>query len=192
MTNPYSATYRTAFNYFKEAVEEEFGIRIVFNSEEEKVFKEFYTYVSEEVENKIFLRHSSKKIIEYINNIIKDTPTEITIESHDSKTNLVYYKFSQKNFDIIIVIPTSQIKRRITKRYERIDKLKIDYQKINMSIRANWVHYIDGLLLRDINRNSIQIYVTIHDCFIVDFLNVSNFIVNANKQSNIKIFENTN
>jgi hypothetical protein len=66
---------------------------------------------------------------------------------------------------------------------------KIDHEKILISIRANWIHYIDGLLVRDINNNSKYIYITIHDCFCIDILNVSNFIITANNQSNKKIFK---
>lgn len=190
MTNPYSATYTTAFNYFKEAVEEQIGIEINFGSEEEKVFKRFYNFISTEVEDKYFLKNNSKKMVEYIKKLMKDSKREIIIESHDAKTNLVYYKLTPKNYDLIITIPSKQTKKRITKKYEQIDKLRIDYEKIATAIRANWIHYIDALLLRDINRASKKIYITIHDCFIVDPLNVSNFILIANQESNKRVFKN--
>lgn len=191
MTSPYAATYLTAFNYFKEAVEENFNIKIEFKSEEEYAFKRFYNFIKEDVENKYFLKHNSKDILEYIKSFIEnDCKTGIKIETHDSETNLIYYKLIPKNYDLEISIPHLNVKKRITKRYEILDKLKIDLNKVLTAIRANWVHYIDALLVRDINRNSKQVYLTIHDCFLVDFLSISDFIIIANEQSNVKIFEN--
>jgi hypothetical protein len=190
MTNPYSATYLTAFNYFKQAVEETFKTKIEFGSNEELAFKRFYEFISKEVEDNFFLKNNSKNIIDYIKNLVKESDPQIIIESHDSKTNFVYYKLNSKSFDLIITIPTQMIKKRITKKYETIDKLKIDYDKIAISIRANWVHYIDGLLVRDIIRDSNKVFISIHDCFIVDPFSISEFIILANRQSNIKIFEN--
>jgi uncharacterized protein YlxP (DUF503 family) len=192
MTNPYSAAYITAFNYFKIAVKEHFNINIDFGSDEEIAFKSFYKFISTEVEDNFFLANNSKKIVNYIKETIKNNNKELVIESHDSKTNMIYYKLIVKNYDLIITIPNKQIKKRITKKYEEIDEFTVDYKKMARSIRANWVHYIDALLLRDINRNSKKNYITIHDCFIVDFLSVSEFIIIANEQSNIKIFENYN
>lgn len=54
MTNPYSATYMTAFDYFNEEVEKIFDIKFEYGSEEEKYFKKFYNFVDKEVELSIF------------------------------------------------------------------------------------------------------------------------------------------
>jgi hypothetical protein len=137
MTNPYSATYITAFNYFKNSVEDEFGIIINFGSEEEKSFKNFYSYISSEVENEFFLKNSSKKILEYVDELLKKTEKKIIIESHDSSADMIYYKLISKEWDLIITIPTTSVNKRITKKYEKIDKINIDRDKIALSIRAN-------------------------------------------------------
>jgi hypothetical protein len=189
MTNPYAATYLTAFNYFGESVKKNANIDINFGSELEIAFKSFYKFISEEVENNYFLKNNSKHMVGYIKNILQDNRKEIIIESHDSRSNMVYYKLIPKNFDLIIMVPGKSIKRRITKKYLEVSELEMDYSKMARSIRANWVHYTDALLLRDINRLSNKTFLTIHDCFIVDFLSVSNFIETANKAINIKIFQ---
>jgi hypothetical protein len=188
MTNPYAAVYMTAFAYFRDAVKERTGLSIDYGSKEEVAFKRFYKFISTEVEDRFFLKNNSKKIVEHIKNILSENNEEIIVKSHDSYSNMIYYKMVSKSYDLIIVVPAKD-KKRITKKYEKFNNLNIDHQKIARSIRANWVHYIDALLIRDINRNSKKIYITIHDCFIVDCLSVSDFIINANNQSSIKIFE---
>jgi hypothetical protein len=116
---------------------------------------------------------------------------KIIIESHDSHSDLIYYKLDAKNFDITISITNDGTKKskRITKNNKEIINFVIDKAKIKQSLRANWTHYTDALYIRDINKIMKFNYITIHDCFVIDFLNVSNFIICANDQYNIKIFE---
>jgi hypothetical protein len=153
------------------------------------MFKKFYNFVETTVEQKYFLKNNSKLIIDDIKKkIIDNSEKDILIKSHDSKTNLIYYKLTPKNFDLIITVENK--KKRITKKYFQMDQSKPDYNKIFQSIRANIVHYADGLLVRDINRDCKDIYITIHDCFLVDCISVSKFIISANNQSNKKVIEN--
>lgn len=189
MTSPYSARYITSFGYFKEAVKENFNVDIGFGSHEEKIFKKFYSFISTKMETTYFLKHNSTEVIKLIDKAQEKKDECFIIASHDSSSNLKYYKLVSKNFDVILKMPGKSITKRITKRYQQIDKQQIDYGKIKSSIRANWVHYIDALLLRDINNCLSSPCLTIHDCFMVGNLEVSNFIIVANKQSNIKIFE---
>jgi hypothetical protein len=66
MTNPYSARYITAFEYFKEGVFEKFTIKIEYGDEYEISFKDFYNFIEENVEDQYFLENNSKNIIKYI------------------------------------------------------------------------------------------------------------------------------
>ena len=190
MTYPYSAKYITAFTYFKESVSAQFSYEINFGDKYEILFKSFYKFISKEMEEKFFLKNNSKVLLEITKELKKSSVKEFIIESHDSKTNLIYYKTKLKQFDLIIKIKKTDLEyiKRETKKYYDIDFKKIDVDKLSLAIRANWIHYIDGLLIRDINSNSKQIYVTIHDAVLVDFLNIENFLLNANAQINKKIF----
>lgn len=55
------------------------------------------------------------------------------------------------------------------------------------------MHFADALLLRDINKEIFKengfYYLTVHDCFLVDFTNISNFILVANKKANLNVFK---
>jgi hypothetical protein len=136
MTNPYSAAYITAFDYFKEAVLETTNTKINFGSEEEISFKRFYKFISQEVEDNYFLANNSKKIIMYVKQLFEKGTEDIKLNEHDSSTNLVYYILDNKTYDFIIVIPNKQ-KKRITKKHKTLNLSKIDHEKILISIRAN-------------------------------------------------------
>jgi hypothetical protein len=65
MTNPYSARYVTAFDYFKDAVFDNYKTKIEYGDNNEKLFKKFYKFIDNEMETSYFLAHSSKKMINY-------------------------------------------------------------------------------------------------------------------------------
>ena len=96
-------------------------------------------------------------------------------------------KYQSKNFDIIVNIEKLSFKKRYTKKNYEINLNLLDKKKTEISIRANWAHAIEGGYTRDINENTRTIYFTIHDCFMVDSLEVSNFIAVANR--NFKLNE---
>ena len=186
MTHPYAAKYITAFKYFQLSVKEEFNIDIDYKSPEEIIFKRFYKFISTEVEDKFFLKNNSKKMVELLNNKFEGNTKRI-IEEYDSKTNLTYFKFINKNFDYIIKLPENK-RIRITKTNYILSN-EIDFKKMQTSFRANWVQYSDALYARDIIMSFPEARITIHDCVITDILSVSIFIEIANEKSNRKIFE---
>lgn len=189
MTNPYSAVFLTAFNYFRTAVEEVFNKKINIGDEIYVEFQNFYKFVENELEVNLFLKTRSNRILKHLTtNLLKNK--EIIIESHDARTNLIYYKMKQKSWDLIITIKHKNLKKRKIKKFEEIDKLTIDVRKIEQSLRANIVHYADALLVRDINKNFNYCFLTVHDCFMIDMFNVNDFIWIANQCINNNVFEN--
>ena len=188
MTNPYSAKYLTAFQYFSEACKEHHNITVCFGSNEEIAFKDFYNYVSTKAED-LFLEKRSSELVDYINTKLQgaDVSTSLVLKSNDSRMNLIYFKLKTKTFDIVIRLPNG-IFKRITKKYEIPDETEIDYKKITQAVRANWVHYTDAILLRDINRHCESVLLSIHDCLLVDMLYVCEFIDIANQCASYPAF----
>lgn len=188
MTNFYSVTYLQSFKYFSDAVNEKFKIKIEFQSEIEILFKNFYKFVRNDVETEFFLKKNSQQICDYaLNKILLEK--NIIIESHDSKSHLIYYKFILKNIDSIITMPDNT-KKRIKKKYRILDKKNIRMPKVKASIRPNWNHFYEAAYVRAIELEMNETYITIHDCVLVDFLNISNFIHIANKCNNNNICPN--
>jgi hypothetical protein len=138
------------------------------------------------METSYFLAHSSKKMINYWND---EKRKHFSYENDDGRVNFIYYLFKEKAWDLIIHIPSKNIKIRKSKLYYIIDHTSSDLNKIEDSVRANWIHYIDALLIREINRKHPLAFITIHDCVLVDILNVSCFIENINWLNNQKIFK---
>jgi hypothetical protein len=139
------------------------------------------------METKYFLKNESKKMIKYWE---ENAVYSYTIESDDGVVSFIYHLFKEKSWDFVIHIVDKNIKLRKTKLYYEMDEKNIDNKKITDSIRANWIHYIDALLIRDLNKKNKFIYISIHDCVLVKMTKVSEFLVNVNDVNNIKIFEN--
>jgi hypothetical protein len=68
-----------------------------------------------------------------------------------------------------------------------IDNSRIDLRKTKQAVKANWAHFSDAEVVREINSICEQPMLSIHDCFLVDMLYVSQFIYNANE-----VFRKTN
>jgi len=137
MTAPYSATYKTAFESFQSTVNTHFNVKITYGSREEQAFKRFHRFLTEVVECEIFLKYPSSLMVKHIIESLEKGDKHIFIETTDSKTDLVYYKLKPKTYDFIIIIPSTGQKKRVTKRYARMDTFALDYKKIAASLRAN-------------------------------------------------------
>lgn len=175
MTGPYEATFLTKWDYFRKDVFKEFDEKIMYNSSIGILFKNFMLFLDTFWVD-YFLAENSDVMISHIIN--KESGIVL---GEKSKTNLTYFLRKKKKIDLYIKIPDTLNIIRKTKLYYEIDKENIDKKKMNDSIKANWVHFSDALLCRQINEKLDTPLLTIHDCFLVDPLNVSNFIIIANK-----------
>lgn len=192
MTKPYAATYLFSFKRFREKVFEVTNTYVELGSKEEERFKSFYKFLENDVEETFFLKNNSKNMVTYFaKEFEKDNEYNFWINSHDSSVNLVYYKFFTKTYDVLVKTPSEDKLKRKTKKWLELDKTKIDKKKIIDSIRANWIQNIDSIFIRDILKKMGTNYLAIHDCVLVDVLNVSNFIIAANEVYNVKIFNET-
>jgi hypothetical protein len=113
----------------------------------------------------------------------------VKVQSWDSEVDFVYFHYKIKTWDLVISINSGQKFVRRTKKYRVVDGSRYNEAKTVNAIRANWVHYVDGLLVRDINRYLGEPLISIHDCFLVDMLRVSDFIFCVNVCMNKPVFE---
>lgn len=180
MTDAYEASYLRKWEYFKDSVKLEFGKNFEFNSDVEYLFKNFTEFLDNNFWDKHFLYDNSDTMVKYVKNMIESKKNAI-ISSTDSESNMIYYKFKDKVIDVTVSIPNSEIKHRKTKKILIINENEIDTKKIILAIKPNWVHFSDAYLIRQINALLKEPLLSVHDCFLVDCLNVSNFILKANK-----------
>jgi hypothetical protein len=76
----------------------------------------------------------------------------------------------------------------VTKDYWVINEEEVDKKKIETSIRANWIHFIDASLVREILIELEEPIFTVHDCFLVDIANTSKLIEITNLKNSEKVF----
>lgn len=184
MTEPYGAKYLPSLNRFKIKVNKEFPT-YNFSEKDETLFKSFFNYLKKDVQTQIFLNNHTSILEKYGKHSIEKNK-EIIVCSHDSTITLTYYKQKNKTTDLIIICDNKKI--RITKTFKEIDKNRIDQRASLEAIKANWVQNCDSIFLRDILKECNTNWFTVHDCFMVDILNISSFILKANKISNLDLY----
>lgn len=187
MIDTYSASYLTQWDYFAIAVKKHFGKELKYGSDEEILFKNLIKFLSEVFWDEYFLANKSDTMIKHVNNLIENKKN-IILFSNDSESDVVYYKIKTKTLDVTIKIPNSHIPIRKTKRINIIDEKNINIKKIRTAIKPNWVHFSDAYFSRQINKLIGKPLFTIHDCFLVDSLNVTKFINKSNEA--FKILDN--
>jgi hypothetical protein len=69
-------------------------------------------------------------------------------------------------------------KKRYTKLDSVIDEKNLDFKKIKNSTRANYIHVHDAAVVRYV-MSKLPI-LTIHDCFMIDYLSVTFLIAIVN------------
>ncbi len=182
MTIPYSVGENTAWSYFKEEInyenEDLKNIR--------KEYKNFFNYAKNMLDNEFFNTPSWKIILFAI--CQAKWFNKIEIELDKASAHLIYFEKKKKILDLVINVKGEKI--RITKKINTIDKTKIDYESITKSIRANWIAVLDADFLRKLNKLNKKPFYTIHDCVLVDWLNVDKLVINCNELMKDNKFEN--
>lgn len=191
MTIPYEGSLLTCFDYFSESVRKKFDVDISISDDVGKAFIRFYKFVYNQIQNSNLFIKSAKDFSDHFKKILKDSDQIVLTSRVNDSSNLTYYKTKTKHFDFIIRYENTF--RRVIKNYSEIDKNNIDAKKTATAFKANLIHFVDAMLVRDINNNVFalenRIYLTIHDSFMVDFSEISTFILIANKQVNQPIFK---
>lgn len=180
MTSAYEATFPTLIKYFEEDLLKEFNIRI--NEEINQTFLRFYKFIKENFQNNANFIKSSSTLDKEFKEILKNGKNIIIISRVNDESNLTYYKTQTKHFDFIIKLEKKT--KRIIKNYKKITK-EIDTKKSMTALKANLVHFVDAMLIREINTNlyyfNKNMYISIHDSFMVDLTEISEFILIANE-----------
>jgi hypothetical protein len=175
MTDPYGVTFLESYKYFLEASKQEDSLIL------KKMFQYFYGFVNKEMEKKMYIKSS----ISLRNDILKQTKSnkQLVIATFDSVTDLIYFKIKKKEIDLII-----ENKRKTTSYDETTSQ--IDYIKLRSASRANIIHLIDALYMRDLTRAFGDSFITIHDCAYIDHMSISKFIQCANFIMKAPVSEN--
>lgn len=164
MTENYGCGIRTAWKYFKKEIEPLESNDIIY-----KTFVEFYKYISKE---NILTKENSYLIIDYFNKLEEKKITT----SDKSVIDFTYRIILKKQID------STYKNKRFTNTIQKISE-KFDKEKFIISIRANYVHSQDASLVREVIQKCK--IIAIHDCFMIDYLKISELILIINKAMNI-------
>lgn len=162
MTHSYSARRKTCWDYFKEKInlsdysyEKQNEITILFNS--------FYTFLNT---NSAILKESPDKLVNYFDknkkvNFIDKSSVDLTYfqqikTQKEFKSNKVRYTYTNK-----------------------VLLKKEDSRKFKLSVKANYIHSLDGYLAFWV-REECKV-ITIHDCFLIDYTQTSYLIAKLNE-----------
>jgi hypothetical protein len=162
MTENYSAKELTCWKYFNDEID------ISVYSEKKrveirKIFKCFYQFLHN---NTYILKKNSKKIVQHF------TQKKQATFSDNSTANYRYYKSNEMEIDLIIN------GQRSTKKFLTISENE-DLNKFKNAIKANYVQSLDACLVRwVINKEKV---ITIHDCFMIDYMKITNLICILNE-----------
>lgn len=163
MTIQYGATFNTCWGYFLEKTEIS-GLTKENLGELKKSFKNFFNFINSTVG---ILDKNSKEILTAVQKL-----NYLIVLNDKTKINLVYYKMKKKQ------IKFQKNKKRYTKNQNFITD-EVHKKKIKTSLRANYIHVHDSAVIRHVI--NIRPILTIHDCFLIDYLSTTYLISIVNE-----------
>jgi len=164
MTRNYGCGLKKSFKYFKQSIKDLlYGYNEAEINEINLTFTRFYNHISKE--NQI-TKADINKIIDFF----KDDKKIIFNDS--STTNFTYKKFESNRMD------SSYKNKRYTRMIKKMSNID-DKKKYRIAIVANYIQSQDASLVRWV-LNKI-IIITIHDCFMIDYMNISYLIALINE-----------
>lgn len=163
MTIQYGAKLNTCWKYFIKDIQNEDTTEI------KEIFKQFYKYIDENVG---LLKEKSENITKELNKL------DFKIKLTDStEINLKYFNSSAKQIKITLN------NKRYTKQ-EYVIMKTVNNKKIKTASRANYIHIHDAAIIRYVI--SIKPILTIHDCFLIDYISITYLLSIVNEAMNKK------
>lgn len=162
MTHSYSAKRKTCLKYFREKINLP-SYSCEKQSEIITLFDDFYIFLNK---NSAILKESPDKLVNYF-----DKNKKVNFND-GSSVDLTYYQWIkiQKEFK------SDKIRYTYT---NKVLSKKEDSRKFKLSVKANYVHSLDGYLAFWIRKECKVI--TIHDCFLIDYAQTSYLIAKLNE-----------
>ena len=197
MTKGYSLTLYGAYRYFRESLLKIYNKDLYDFIFIELLLKNFYNYLDKSLETDLFLRVSSDTLLSYyLTKIEKDI--FYTTQVSDGHTKLLYVRFVLKRFDssIYVKTPLGLSKKRVSKVFKVLPELRpvpgsnvlsfseskkdFNLKKYKLALKPNLNHLYEAYYVRRVETEFGSNLHTIHDCFLVPFLDVGDFIMTMN------------
>lgn len=171
MIIPYSAGEKKCTKDYLELIIKK-KKNIIVDKKLKKLFSEFYAFVKYKMQEKYLYQKNTQTLINKINEDFEKTRQYI-LESDTGESNISYYKMKKSSIDK---------KYEINGQKKRITKLiltptpAIDIDSFNRASGANVAHFSDADEIREIEIALGYCIITIHDSYLVDFINCTKLI----------------
>ena len=186
MTYNYKASYITCWDEFKTTSGIKKSEARGDMAEVEDYFKKFYKFLNDIFNKGDFFEHSSAQITKYFNESFFKNENFCFLTDDNFTIYLKYFMFKlSKRSDKIL--PGKIKKRRTIQWYALSDEY--DNKKTNRASQANFVHIIDGFIIRELSRDLDIPVMSIHDSVGVPIFKIKIFKKSLQKVMQ-KIYDN--
>jgi hypothetical protein len=151
---------------------EEGNIDIEISKDLKKVFENFYIFIKKYMQEKHLYQKSSYTLINKINEGFENL-RECILETDTGFANIAYNKLKKSSIDKIIKI--NGVNKRITKLI-MIPSEALDIKAFISASGPNLAHFLDAEEVRVIELELGYCIITIHDCFLIDFLSCDDLV----------------
>jgi hypothetical protein len=171
MTIPYSAGFDLCWTNYVHTINEE-NLNIVVDENLKNLIKIFYNFVKKEMQDRNLYVKNTGTFLKKINENFEEERKYI-LEGETGFADISYYKMRKSSLDK---------KYKVNGKFKRVTKLvlevtsAIDIKAFNTASGANIAHFLDADEIRDVELRLGYSVITIHDSYLIDFLNCSNLI----------------
>jgi hypothetical protein len=137
-----------------------------------KLYSLFYDFVKNDMQIQHLYKKSTQNLINKINEEFENQRKHI-LESETGLSDISYYKLKKSTIDKKYKIGEKNM--RITKLILKPTKA-IDIESFNIASGANLAHFLDADEIREIEILLGYCIITIHDSYLIDFLNCGKLI----------------
>lgn len=171
MVIPYSAGFNLCWQNYVIMVKSE-NLIINCSAELKKLIKQFYGFVKKEMQDKFLYSSNTWTYIAKAQEIFEEE-RKFLIETRTGAADLSYHKMKKASLDKKYTLNGK--KKRITKLILEVTNA-IDIKEFNKAIGANIAHFFDADEVREVELELSYSVLTVHDSYLVDFLNTSRLI----------------
>lgn len=171
MIIPYSAGFQLCWqNYIDLNKNEGFGVEITKTLK--SFYESFYKYIKDQAQTDFLYRKNTKTLTNKMVEEFESARVYI-VDSHSGSADLAYYKLKKSPLDK--KYEENGVKKRITKLILKPTNA-LDIEAFSIAAGANIVHFWDAAEIRIIESKLGYVIITIHDSYLIDFLNCSKLV----------------
>lgn len=171
MIIPYSAGFRLCWKNYVDQIKEN-KYKIVVNKDLKNLLKLFYNFIKNDMQDMYLYKKKSSYYFDKVNEEF-EIKRKYVIETETGYADISYYKMKKKSIEKRYI--SNEKIKRLTKLILEITSA-LDIKSFNSSSAPNITHFYDADEIREIEIAMNKVFITIHDCYLVDILSCTDLI----------------